>query len=96
MRDYNFSVEGEARKYCDLVVDNLIRLGNLSESDSLRLLHQVWNDLERLDDDDFRLHESPYYTAMCMLHHPEFGDNNPEWWTDESLWPPPPDILREW
>lgn len=96
MREYAFSVTNETRLFSDLVIKNLMRFGDLSEADAMGLLHRVWSDLPKFEDDDHRLHEPPYYHAMCILHHPELGDNRPEWWKDKQLWPPPPDVASEW
>lgn len=96
MSPFAFTVTDETRKYCDEVVRCLIDYGKKDREDAVALVNQFWVKRPWFDDDDSRLHEAPYFWAMCIIHHPKIGDNYPSWWDDPKYWPPPPEFNRRW
>jgi hypothetical protein len=79
------------QRYCELVVECLVKCCGKTEGEAVELVNRFWGDIPSFPDDDYRLHELPYYSAMAICHHPILGDNTPEWWRDERNWPPPPE-----
>lgn len=74
--------------YYDQIVKKLTMYGKLSQSDAEKMLanSSIYPMLNRSDDDVGILdHEIPYYWAMHIL----FAKDNPNWYEDPKLWPPP-------
>ena len=82
---FAFQMDPVVEPYVRKVVVCLVRYAELEEGEALRLVNRFWTDWGYFSEDDLRLHEEPYYWAMCMTQ------SKPEWWKDSSLWPPPKD-----
>lgn len=73
--------------YCD-IIDCLIKYGATEEAQARYLVnHSGLFDIKSEWDRINLLHELPYYWAMDLLH----AADNPEWYHDPALWPPPQD-----
>jgi len=92
---YSFQVTDATRRYCDEIVWCLVEFAGKDEHTVIRLVNQLWG-TDPFDDQDDRLHESPYYWAMAIAHHPTLGDNQPEWWRDPELARPPAQFIAHW
>ncbi|PCJ54304.1 MAG: hypothetical protein COA79_22090 [Planctomycetota bacterium] len=93
---YSFATTDETNIYCNEIVACLIEYSQLDESEALSMLNRYWDDKEMFDEDDFRLHEDPYFWSMCMVHGPKVGKDNPEWAKDKRYWPPPQNFYDRW
>lgn len=91
MNKFVFSVTDDTQKYCDEVVRLLIKYGCKNKHDAVLLVNMFWSDETIFSDCDLRLHEPPYFWAMCIIHDPTLGLNHPSWWKDPKYWPPPPE-----
>ena len=88
--DFPFAKTEVMKRFCDRIVEAMAKFCGLSRQDSVRMIRKFWGDFDDLESDPLFFHESPYYYAMSIAHHPIIGDNRPDWYTDRSLWPPPP------
>ena len=93
---FSFPTTPETNEFCTVVVKCLVKYGNKSEEEALNLVNSFWEKAGEFTVDDYRLHEDPYYWAMCIFHDRQIGDNRPEWWKDPTLWPPPKEFLEYW
>lgn len=93
--EFSFETTNLTYEYCREVVDCLMTYCGKTKEEALNLVNIIWEDEVVFDEDDLRLHEFPYYWAMCMIHHHILGDNNPEWYHDLRLWPPPKEYLEK-
>ena len=88
----NFDDAKELQSYKREISLCLVRYGGLSEAEARQKvatdhLFEVKNETQLM----LIFHEYPYYWAMMML----YGQNNPLWYQDPKLWPPPDDY-EEW
>lgn len=90
MNEFPFAKTEKAQGFCCRVSNALETFCNKSATESVDLIRKYWSDCIDLESDEYLYHESPYYYAMCIAHHPVLGDNNANWHLDSSLWPPPP------
>jgi hypothetical protein len=83
----------EVQDFCQEIVDCLIEYGKVEEAVARHLVDasKVCECVTDLDK-DLLFHETPYYWAMRLLH----SSNNPEWYQDSKLWPPPQEYLDKW
>jgi len=88
--DFHFAQTEEAKRFCERIVEAMTIFGGLARMDSVRMINEYWSDVDDLEADPLFFHEPPYYYAMAIAYHPAIGDNRPDWYTDRSLWPPPP------
>jgi len=79
-------------RFCQEIIECLIKYGDLGEDQAKKLVSDSKicetsgeKELELL------LHEPPYYWAMTILH-----SDNPEWYRNPKLWPPPKEHLNKW
>lgn len=93
---FSFETTEDTYEYCMEVVECLRTYCGKSEEEAVQIVNMYWEDEEIFGDDDFRLHEAPYYWAMCIAHDKTIGDNRPNWDKDPALWPPPKDFLERW
>ncbi|HYT91156.1 MAG TPA: hypothetical protein VEL76_20755 [Gemmataceae bacterium] len=89
MGEFPFARTELAYQFCQRVKDALLRFCGKTEAEAVQLIGEYWAHRENIEEDRLLFHEVPYYYAMCMAHHPVIGDNNPFWWKDPHLWPPP-------
>lgn len=86
--EFNFTTTDETYDYCCEVVNCLMTYCSKSQEKALSLVNAYWHDELIFDEEDFRLHEYPYYWAMCIEYHCILWENNPQ------LWPPPKEYLQ--
>ncbi|HIE29908.1 TPA: hypothetical protein EYP66_21780 [Candidatus Poribacteria bacterium] len=67
-----------------------------NNQEAVQPVNMYWEGEGIFENDDFRLHEAPYYWAICIAHDKTIGDNRPNWDKDAALWPPPKDFLERW
>ncbi len=96
MRKFSFKTTENTHKYCIEVVECLKTYCGKSEEKAIQLVNRYWENEGTFEDDDFRLHEDPYYWAMCIAHDRIIGDNRPDWDKDPTLWPPPKAFRERW
>lgn len=89
MNDFPFVHSDQGRSFCKRVHEALVRFCGKSDLEADSLLRAYWAKYDDIESDPLLYHESPYFYAMCIAHHPEIGDNQPGWYKDRSLWPPP-------
>lgn len=94
--EFSFITTKDTYSYCCEVVDCLVNYCGKTQEESLYLVNFFWRDEPVFDEDDLRLHEYPYYWAMGIAHHWVLGDNQPEWYHDPQLWPPPREYLDKY
>lgn len=88
MMNFSFTTTQETYNYCEEIVECLQTYFSWSKHEAIQLVNEYWEDEQAFDDYDLRLHEFPYYWAVC-IHLKVTGRNTPNWWKDSSLWPPP-------
>lgn len=93
--EFSFITTDLTYEYCCEVVECLVTYCQKTQPEALRLVNAVWQDESIFDEEDLRLHEYPYYWAMCIAHHYTLGDNEPNWYQDSKLWPPPKEYLEK-
>ena len=90
---FAFETTPTTQRYSEEVVDCMVKYAGRSQEQAIVLLNRFMLEspfpLSVFDDNNYMLHEDPYYTAMCIIHHPVLGDNRPNWHGDPNLWPPP-------
>jgi len=91
-----FETTLETQGYCEEVVNCIVKYGNKPEAAAVELVNLFWKDKKEFFELDFRLHEDPYYWAMCIIHDRSIGDNRPHWEKDPALSPPPKEFLDRW
>ncbi len=91
---FEFKTTKETYEYCVEVVQCLVLYCNKSEEEAIELVNKDWKDDGPFDENDYRLHEEPYYWAMCICHDRVLGDNRPDWFRDPALWPPPKEYFK--
>lgn len=79
-------VDQKLQEYCNKIVQCLVRYGGLEEVEAQRLVHESEicepkTEMAR----NMLFHELAYYWAMELL----YASDNPYWWKDPALWPPP-------
>ena len=89
MKEFPIAHTEKAYRFCQWVKEALCTFEGKSETDAIALINQYWKRRQDVEDDPLLYHESPYYYAMCIAHHPSLGDKNLEWHKDPSKWPPP-------
>jgi hypothetical protein len=94
MSEFNFKTDDYTYYFCQEVVRCPKVYCEKSHEEALQLINQCWSDEPVFDEYDYRVHEFPYYWAMCMTHDRRWWDNHPEWRKDPTLWPPPKEYLR--
>ena len=82
----------ECQHFCEEIVECLVRFGSLSTSEAVSLLNSHWADWP-LDVNDLRLHENPYYWAMCILYA---GEGGYDWTQDPARQRTPLDLCKRW
>ncbi len=94
--NFKFETTEETLEYCNEIVSCLIEFAGKSQNEAESLVNEYWSDEPIFTDDDFRLHEDPYYWAMCIIHDSKIGSNNPNWTRDKKFWPPPKSFTIRW
>jgi hypothetical protein len=89
MSSFDFHTTEESEQFCLRIRNALVAFFGVTERQAVELINEYWKDVESIDSDPFLLSEPPYYYAMCIGHHPVFGDGQPRWEQDEKWWPPP-------
>jgi hypothetical protein len=89
MIPFAFKTTEETYGYCLEVMQCLVSYCHKSEEAAIKLVNRYWQEYDLFDEYDYRLHEEPYYWAMCICHDRILGDNRPDWFRDPTLWPPP-------
>ena len=93
---FSFKTTENTHKYCMEIVECLKTYCGKFEDEAIQFVNMYWEDEGTFGDDDFRLHEDPYYWAMCIAHDRLIGDNRPAWDQDPRLWPPPKAFRERW
>ena len=96
MTKFKFVTTQETSEFCLEVVRCLEIYCQKERVDAINLVNSFWADKETFSNEDYRLHEDPYYWAMCIAHDKVIGDNNLHWDQNPLLWPPPKDFLAYW
>jgi hypothetical protein len=96
MMEFSFKTTEDTHIYCCDIVECLVTYCGKTDEEALQLVNIIWKDGPIFDEYDLRLHEFPYYWAMGIAHHPVLGDDNPDWYHDRKLWPPPPEYLQKY
>ncbi len=92
--EFTFTTSKKTRWYFDEVMEVLQKFGEVSKEEAVNLMNRFWKSKDLSNDDkDLTFHETPYYWAMCILHHPVLGDGNIDWERDPAFWPPPFEYL---
>lgn len=94
MNDFHFKVDDESELFLNEIVDMLIAFGGKTQSESIVAINTYWKAYTDIRDVGFLFAETPYYWAMCMLHHPVIGDGDVFWYLD-SMYMPPPKWVRD-
>jgi hypothetical protein len=71
----------------------VVRFGGLSGDDAVTLVNSYWSERCAFTDDDMRLHENPYYWAMCMLYP---AAHEYDWTQDPARKDTPEDLRKRW
>jgi len=88
-----FSTTPATQHYCTEVVECLVRFGGVSEQDAIAFVNSYWSAEPEFTEEDFRLHEDPYYWAMWILYPFKHGY---DWTQDPSRQNAPADLLERW
>jgi hypothetical protein len=94
--EFTFTTTNETYEYCCEVVNCLMTYCKKSQEEALGLVNAYWYEKIIFDEEDCRLHEYPYYWAMCMTDHYIQGEIRRDWWHDPKLWPPPKEYLQKY
>ena len=95
MTTFAFATDAADHAFLEDVLRLVQALGGKSWSEAHLMLHQYWASTS--DFSDSAVHsETPYYWAMCILHHPTIGDDQPEWYLDARFMPPPEPIRSQY
>lgn len=86
---YPFARTDETRRFCSRVEEALVTFCGFDADTARGLILRFWASYDDIADDEYLMHEPPYYYAMAIAHHPVLGDNQPEWYRDPRFWPPP-------
>lgn len=89
---FRFARTPKALRFCERIAEALVRMCNKDQDESVRLINLFWKQRADIEADPFLYEEPAYYYAMVIAHHPDIGDNRPQWYKDRELWPPP----KEW
>jgi hypothetical protein len=73
-RRYEFAVDGEARAFCDEIIDDMIRKFGIAESEALGRVNRQWKN-NGFKDGDVRYHETAEFWASNIY----FGADS-QWW----------------
>jgi hypothetical protein len=84
-----------ARVFCQEIKRILVEVSCKTETDAIRLINELWKNQNDIESDPLLYEELPWYYAMVIAHHPVIGDNQPMWYKDSNLWPPP-EKWRRW
>jgi len=96
MTKFDFFTNSESYSFCREILEVIVGCSEKSRAEAVTMLNKYWGDLTDVEE-EFRLYaETPYYWAMCIIHHPTIGDNNPEWYLDEKFMPPPDWIKKRY
>lgn len=87
---YRFARTDETRRFCARVEEALVTFCGYDVGTARELILSFWQKYDDIADDELLFREPPYYYAMCIAHHAVLGDNQPLWYLDRRLWPPPP------
>jgi hypothetical protein len=87
---FTFDTSEESEAFCLRICDALMEVFGCSRDKAIWLVNQYWKDAKSIEDDPLLYHESAYYYAMCIGHHPVLGDGEKIWWKNAKYWPPPP------
>ncbi len=73
------------------IVFCLMRYAKLAEEQARHLIDEssLFRHVETDVEKSTLFHESPYFWAMHLVH----SKQNPEWYQDPTLWPPPEDYI---
>lgn len=95
MTIFPFSKDPERSAFLGEVVGLIETLGHKSIDEAIGMTKKYWEGVIDIRD-EYIMSETPYYWAMCILHHPSIGDNQPKWYLDHRLMPPPEWIRRKY
>ncbi len=87
--EFSFTTTDETYKYCCEVVDCLVTYCKKSQEEALNMVNAYWHEKLTFDEEDYLLHEYPYYWAMCMEYPGISWEYNPQ------LWPPPKEYVQQ-
>src|SRR5258708_4995232 len=87
--NFPFAVTDEARRWCQRIVEALVTFYGKTDPEAIRLVQAFYVRYEDIESNSMLYHETPYYEAMCIAHHPRLGDGRVFWWKEPGLWPPP-------
>ena len=83
--DFPMAKSNDARALCSEIKNILVEVCGKTEEEAVGLIGKFWKNRDDLDDDPLVYEELPYYYAMSII----YGADNPRWYKDPNLWPPP-------
>lgn len=81
MRQFAFKTDEESAEYCEAVIQEMVRLFDISEEEALGRMNRAWRGIEFVGDDDLIYHEDEEYWAKNIYYGKDSA-----WWMD------PPDL----
>jgi len=73
---YEFSVDDDARSFCDRIVAEMMKIFSISEEEAVGRINRQWREVDFVPD-DLRYHESEEFWANDIYYgHGSF------WWTN--------------
>lgn len=75
--------------FCQEIIDCLVKYGGLDEPVAREMvLSSKVCEVHTEMQENLLFHETSYYWAMTLLYQ-----DNPDWYQDPKLWPPPKEFL---
>ncbi|MDC1142305.1 hypothetical protein OAU50_04380 [Planctomycetota bacterium] len=93
---WEFSVTPKTDRYCQEIVRCMGLYGDLPSDVAVVMINEFWKEDGEFGNDDFRLHEDPYYWAMSMVHRERAIAEGIDWCKDPKYYPPPSDWQARW
>jgi hypothetical protein len=91
--NFSFRTTENTQHFCQQIVKCLVRFGSVSTDEAVSLVNAYWAERPALDENDLRLHENPYFWAMCILYP---GNAGYDWTRDPCRNNTPADLSEKW
>jgi len=85
MSKYAFKTDAKSKKFCDDIVEEMVKAFSISEDEAIGRMNRLWKNIEIIGDDDPVYHEDEEYWARTIY----YGKDSDWWLNPPGLKPQP-------
>lgn len=75
----SFSIDAKAEEFCQRIVDTMVTLFGITESEAIGRLNKHWAGQEFIGEDELIYHDDEAYWAKTIYY-----EENAHWWRNED------------